>query len=193
MMSIENDIQNEFIINKSRFITYLYKINKKEEIYFYLNKIKAEYKDATHYCYAYILDNNKKCSDDGEPSKTAGAPILHVLESNELNHILCIVVRFYGGIKLGAGGLVRAYTKSITECLKLTNIILLEKGYIVEITFEHNNIKQIDYILKKYDLIKKYDHNIIYQFKINELDYESVKNNLLPYVNNFKIIETTFI
>lgn len=193
MMSIENDIQNEFIINKSRFITYLYKINKKEEIDFYLKKIKAEYKDATHHCYAYILDNNKKCSDDGEPSKTAGAPILHVLESNELNHILCIVVRFYGGIKLGAGGLVRAYTKSITECLKLTNIILLEKGYIVEITFEHNNIKQIDYILKKYDLIKKYDHNIIYQFKINELDYESVKNNLLPYVNNFKIIETTFI
>lgn len=193
MMSIENDIQNEFIINKSRFITYLYKINKKEEIDFYLKKIKAEYKDATHHCYAYILDNNKKCSDDGEPSKTAGAPILHVLESNELNHILCIVVRFYGGIKLGAGGLVRAYTKSITECLKLTNIILLEKGYIVEITFEHNNIKQIDYILKKYDLIKKYDHNIIYQFKINELDYESVKNNLLPYVNSFKIIETTFI
>lgn len=193
MLSIENNTQNEIIINKSRFITYLYKIDKVDEIDFYLDQIKERFKDATHYCYAYILDGNMKCSDDGEPSKTAGAPILHVLETNKLNHILCIVVRYFGGIKLGAGGLVRAYTKSVTECLKLTNIASLQKGYTIKITFEHTNIKQVDYVLRDYNLIKRYDSSITYQFMVAEIDFESIKNNLMPYINDIEILENTFI
>ena len=102
-------------INKSKFYGIIIPINNIEEIPNILNNIKNEYKDATHYCYAYILDNIKRFNDDGEPGGTAGMPILNVLENNNLNHLLAVVVRYFGGIKLGAGGLVRAYTNSITN------------------------------------------------------------------------------
>ena len=81
-MIIENNCINELIINKSRFITYLYKVHSKEDINNYLINLKKEYKDATHICYAYILDNNIKFDDDNEPSGTAGLPILEVLKKN---------------------------------------------------------------------------------------------------------------
>ena len=103
MYSIDKNVKNEIIINKSRFITFLFKLNKKDDVETLINKVKNEYKDATHYCYAYIIDGYMKCTDDGEPSKTAGAPLLNVLEKNKLDHILVIVVRYFGGIKLGTG------------------------------------------------------------------------------------------
>jgi len=124
MYTINNNIIDELIINNSRFICLLYRIDDPKEINSYLTKAKELYKDATHYCYAYILDELKKASDDGEPSSTAGTPMLQVLEKTNLNHTLAIVIRYFGGIKLGAGGLVRAYTKSVTETLK-NNIITL--------------------------------------------------------------------
>ena len=123
MQTIKNNTQNEIIIKNSKFICYQYKVKDLDEIYNILNNIKEEHKDATHHCYAYILDNIKKSSDDGEPSRTAGFPILKVLENNNLNNILAIVIRYFGGIKLGAGGLVRAYTKSVTNTLTEDNII----------------------------------------------------------------------
>lgn len=189
MLSIKENIKNEYIINKSKFITYLYRIDKLEDIDNYLNIIKKEYLDATHHCYAYIFEQNKKCSDDGEPNKTAGAPILHVLESNNLDHILCIVVRYFGGIKLGAGGLVHAYTKSVTECLNKTNILELKPGYLVQISFMHNNLKQIDYLLKDYDIDKNYSNNIIYEFKIRIEDYNNLINQIKQYITEVNILE----
>ena len=104
MYTISNNSKYELIIKNSKFITLLYKINNEDIVKKILNNVKEIYPDATHYCYAYIIDNQKKSSDDGEPSKTAGLPILKVLENNQLNHILAIVVRYFGGIKLGANG-----------------------------------------------------------------------------------------
>ena len=129
------------------------KINNIDEIKNKLERIKKTYKDATHYCYAYIIDGKEKCSDNGEPSGTAGIPILNVLKQNNLTNIICIVIRYFGGIKLGAGGLVRAYTKSVVECLK-DHIKLLIEGYNITITFEYKYICNIidstnrDYINK---------------------------------------------
>ena len=117
MHTIKENIINEIVIQKSRFITCLYKINNKDEVNKHLDKIKDDYPFATHYCYAYRLDNIEKCSDDGEPKGTAGTPILHVLQMNNLTNILCVVIRYFGGIKLGAGGLVRAYTNSFVKAL----------------------------------------------------------------------------
>ena len=109
MNTIENDVKDEYIINKSKFITHVLKVKDIIDCKEKIINIKNEYKDATHNCFAYVIDNTKRFSDDGEPSGTAGMPILNVIESNNLNHVLIIVTRYFGGIKLGAGGLFRAY------------------------------------------------------------------------------------
>lgn len=181
MKSVKNS-ENTIIIKNSKFICLLYQINSKEEITNYLTKIKDIYPNATHYCYAYILDNIKLESDDGEPSGTAGIPMLQVLEKNNLNHVLCIVVRYFGKIKLGAGGLIRAYTKSVVECLK-NNIITLTHGYEIDITFSYNDSKKIDYLLKDINIINKtYNNDITYKIIVDKSLLETLKN-----FNNLKI------
>lgn len=193
MYSISKNAKNEITINKSKFITFLFKINNKKDIDILINQVKEEYRDATHYCYAYIIDGYMKCSDDGEPSKTAGAPLLNVLEKNKLEHILVIVVRYFGGIKLGVGGLVRAYTKSITECLNLINVIELNPGYLIEIEFNHSNIKQVDFILKDINVSKSYKDVIVYEFYIKKNDLDLIKNKLNNYILSFNILENVYI
>ncbi|MBQ3253267.1 MAG: YigZ family protein [Acholeplasmatales bacterium] len=122
MIKIQDNYENTIIIQKSEFICRLYRVNSLEEIESILESIRKKHYDATHNCYAYILGENQeiqKCSDDGEPSKTAGAPMMDVLKKNNMTNILAIVTRYFGGILLGAGGLVRAYSSSVSECLKL--------------------------------------------------------------------------
>lgn len=179
MKSINKNVVNEIIINKSRFITKLIKINNEDEVKIKLDYIKKEYKDATHYCYAYITGNTKRFNDDGEPGGTAGMPILNVLENNNLTNILCVVIRYFGGIKLGAGGLVRAYTKAVTEALNNTKIINLTDGFSVELEFDYNKIKIIDNILKDIKInYKEYDENIIYEFLIGKDKFNEIKKEL---------------
>ena len=164
------DNKNILIIKNSKFISLLYYLKSKEEFLSKLQEARILYPNATHYCYAYIFDNEKKEFDDGEPTGTAGIPILQVLEKNELNHVLCIVVRYFGKIKLGAGGLVRAYTKSTVEVLK-NHIVLLETGWFITLIFPYEQLKPIDYLLKNTTVShKKYESKIIYQFSVcNEL------------------------
>ena len=166
MRSVKNN-EHTIIIKNSRFICYIYQVETIEEINKLLNDTRERYFDATHCCYAYILDNIKKESDDGEPSGTAGIPMLQVLEKNNLNHVLCIVVRYFGKIKLGAGGLVRAYTKSVTETLK-DNIVTLIPGVKVTILFGYEKLKIIDYLLKDTIIINKdFNDRIIYEVNIS--------------------------
>lgn len=182
MQTIKNNIHNEIIIKNSRFICYLYKIKSIDDTTKLLTNIKQIEKDATHYCYAYILDNIKKSSDDGEPSGTAGFPILNVLENNNLNNILAIVVRYFGGIKLGAGGLVRAYTKSTTNTLSKDNIIELTKGYNLNIEFNYNQVKEIDYLLKDITINnKEFNNTIKYNIDIPISFLETIKINNINY------------
>lgn len=192
MYSIDKKTTSLIEINKSKFYGILIPINSIEEVNKIINLTKSEYKDATHYCYAYILDNTKRFNDDGEPGGTAGMPILNVLETNNLNHVLAIVVRYFGGIKLGAGGLVRAYTNSITTTLNNSSIIELIKGYRLKIIFEYNNSKQIDYILKSYNIVDKtYDKNIEY---IIEIPYDDdIKDMLNNYIISYEIIDNIYI
>jgi len=169
MYSIKNNIENIIEIKKSKFITKLYKVNNIDEINLILNNVNNEYKDATHVCYGYIVNGTEKCSDNGEPSGTAGLPILNVLKKKNLTNILAIVVRYFGGIKLGAGGLVRAYSNSVIEALKLTNNIELIEGYLIELEFSYDQVKLVDYILNDTNIIKKeYSDNIIYKFYLNK-------------------------
>lgn len=160
--------ENTIIIKNSKFITFLYPIQSKEEVFNFLTSIKQKYPDATHHCYAYIYDGEQKESDDGEPAGTAGLPILQVLEKNELNHVLCIVVRYFGKIKLGANGLVRAYRKSVVECLR-DHMITLKKGFCVTLSFDYSFSKKIDYLLKNvFILEKRYQNKVYYHCHIDE-------------------------
>ena len=178
MKSIQKEITNEIIINKSKFITILTNINDIDKVKEKLENIKKTYKDATHYCFAYIINNHEKCSDNGEPSGTAGMPILNVLKQNNLTNILCVVIRYFGGIKLGAGGLIRAYSTSASEALNKANIVNLVKGYKIIIEFSYDNIKQIDYLLKNIQIKKDYSNNITYTFKIKEEKLNKIENEL---------------
>jgi len=182
MQTIKNNQSNEIIIKNSRFICYLYKVKDIKETNIILNNIKEKHKDATHHCYAYIINDIKKSSDDGEPSGTAGFPILKVLENNNLNNILAIVVRYFGGIKLGAGGLVRAYTKSITNTITTDNIVTLTKGYNLIIEFNYNQVKEIDYLLKNIQINnKEFNTTIKYNIDIPTSFLEIIKINHISY------------
>lgn len=177
MNTIITNKESTIIINKSKFICCLYIINDIDEVYTYLNDIRDKYKDATHYCYAYIVDNQKRCNDDKEPSGTAGLPILNVLEKNDLTNVLCIVVRYFGGIKLGAGGLVRAYTGSVVSGLN-NNIKPITKGLEIEILFNYDKVKLIDNILKNNIINKEFDEFVTYKFTISYDDYNLIKDKL---------------
>ena len=106
-------------IKKSKFIAYYYEVDNVLEVTEILEELKKEHKKARHIPYAYKIDGYIKKSDDKEPSGTSGMPILNIIDKNNLNHVLIAVVRYFGGIKLGAGGLVRAYSNSAKEAIKI--------------------------------------------------------------------------
>lgn len=178
MKTVKENITNEIIINKSKFITIITKINSLNDINQILENTKKTYKNATHYCLAYIINGKEKCKDDGEPSGTAGIPILNVLKQNNLTNILCIVIRYFGGIKLGAGGLIRAYSNSVKKALNKTKIVNIQKGYNIIIEVPYENQKQIDYLLKEENIKKDYQTNIIYTFEIEKNKYEQIENKI---------------
>src|SRR5690606_30111907 len=118
--------EHEINIQKSRFIAYINRATTEEEAQEFIQKIKKQNSDATHNCSAYLIGENdriQKANDDGEPSGTAGVPILEVLKKKKLKDTVVVVTRYFGGIKLGAGGLIRAYGKSTSEGLDATGIV----------------------------------------------------------------------
>jgi len=101
--------KTDLLIRKSKFIGMVFEISSRDEVDFYLKEIKKVHKRAAHIPYAFIIDTESYCTDDGEPTNTAGIHILNTLEKHNLNNVVCFVVRYYGGVKLGPGGLIRAF------------------------------------------------------------------------------------
>jgi uncharacterized YigZ family protein len=167
MKVIKENIINKLEVNKSIFYTDLIKVYSKDDVINELNNIKNKYKDATHYCYAYIIDDTKKSSDDGEPGGTAGVPIMETLNNKDLNYILCVVTRYFGGIKLGAGGLVRAYRKATIEAINNSTLLDLIDGYEIIIKISYNEQKDLEYLLKD-NFKKEYDNDVTYTIKCNK-------------------------
>lgn len=175
MFGITEKVTCEIEIKKSRFITCLIPVTDSSDVKKKIEQIKKEYPGATHYCYAYILLHDKRCSDDGEPSKTAGQPILNVLEKHHLYYILAIVIRYFGGIKLGAGGLVRAYSNATIHGVNQANIVPLILKQHIQITFPYD-LEQT--ILKQYPNFeitnKTYLEQITYEGYINQDEIHSL-------------------
>lgn len=109
----------QFEIKKSKFLAYAFNIESETEVEEILKNLKLEHKKSRHICFAYKLGNKIKYSDAGEPKGTAGLPIYNIIQKNNLNNISLFIVRYYGGIKLGSGGLYRSYTKAASECINL--------------------------------------------------------------------------
>lgn len=144
MKLIQGYYENEIVIQKSRFIAQAYRVNTLEEIEEILAKVRKKYYDATHNCYAYRLNESiQKMSDDGEPSKTAGAPILDVLVKQDIHNILLIVTRYFGGTLLGAGGLVRAYSSATSLVLEQVNFFKLEEQEKFRLTVSYSSYQTI--------------------------------------------------
>ena len=173
MFTIVKDFRQEIVIEKSRFICTLKKVQSEAEAQEFIKNIKKEFWDATHNCSAYIVDDMaQRSSDDGEPSGTAGLPMLEVLRKNKLTNTAAVVTRYFGGIKLGAGGLVRAYTNSVAEAVKATGIAqkvlvskfsfiydLNEVGKILNILYQQQlfEIADVEYGLKAKVILKMKD------------------------------------
>lgn len=180
--------KNEFVINKSKFITYIFHINDKCDIDNILNDIKREYNDASHYVYAYVLNNMSYSTDDKEPSGTAGKPILNILLKNNLNYVLCVVIRYFGGIKLGAGPLTRAYSRCVSEIIKLSDIVELEDGYLIELITDLKGINNLPKI--NMNIINKdFGNRVIYTIEINKDNLNILKNSNIGEIKIIKEIE----
>lgn len=170
---------SELDVKKSKFIANIIKITDEQDAKEKLNQIRKEYSDARHNCYAYIVYDNEtktkieKSSDDREPSGTAGIPMLTLLQKNNLVNVLIVVTRYFGGILLGTGGLVRAYTDSSKQALEAAKIIDLQYGEILEYCIEHDEFEYFKYICEKNNIEiinTEYSNNIKAIIKLKEED-----------------------
>lgn len=186
MKTIDKIYENQIDIKKSQFICRLYPAQTESEAKDIIAKISAEYKDATHNCSAYYVSDGEGYDDDGEPGGTAGRPMLNVLKKNELQNTVAIVTRYFGGIKLGAGGLVRAYSKSVLETLAIAEIVEMEKYHIFNFKFDYQHIKLVDSDLRlqKIDIIdKSYEEYVNYKIAIiNKERLDNLKEKLAKEV-----------
>ena len=146
MKRIKKNFVKLIEINKSKFYGILFPVDNVEEVKEYLNQVRKDYPKATHYCYAYRVNGLEKSNDDGEPSGTAGRPMLEYLRNNDLDNILCVSIRYFGGIKLGASGLLRAYVDSLREVYAISEVYEVREQNIYSI--------KMNYSL--YDIVRNY-------------------------------------
>ena len=156
MKTIEKEVLAEIVEKKSKFIGNLFYIENAQEAEEKIEQIRKKYHDARHHCFAYrIIEENhvvERASDDGEPSGTAGAPMLQLLNKNELVNVLIVVTRYFGGILLGTGGLVRAYLQATTEAVQKAKWMSLEKGEVIRLPVSYQNLTYLQYYCRKNDI-----------------------------------------
>jgi len=164
-LTVKSEGQHEIVIEKSRFIAHIARATTEEEAQEFIQRIKKEHNSATHNCSAYLIgetDNIQKANDDGEPSGTAGVPMLEVLKKRQLKDTVAVVTRYFGGIKLGAGGLIRAYGKSVSEGLNHIGVVERQLQQIVHITVDYtllgkmeNELRNSVYPIKEMNYMEK--------------------------------------
>ncbi len=187
-MSYKSILENETTeieIKKSKFIGYSSPVENEEEALDFIESIKSENPQARHNCFAYIIGEKKttqRYSDDGEPSGTAGIPILDILKKKDLTDVCVVVTRYFGGILLGAGGLVRAYSNTCNEVLKKS--IIVEKKYFSSITIkiDYNSYGRILNFLEESEIYiksKNYDSEVSLNIFIEEESEDNLRKSLL--------------
>ena len=176
---------DEFIVNKSRFIGYGCPCETEEEALAFLNEIRAKHKDATHNCYAYIIGANMgvmRYSDDGEPGGTAGMPIIEVMKARGVTNCAVVVTRYFGGVLLGAGGLVRAYSQGAAAAVNACGVGVMHPTarYMVEIPYPM--LSRVDYFLNAEPVLvedKTFAAAVTYTLVVRTADEEGVLARLV--------------
>ena len=182
MKTIKEQKVETIEIKKSNFIAYCYQITNEVEIKKLIDSIRKEHKTARHVVYAYKLNAIEKYDDDKEPNKTAGFPILEIINYRELTNVLIIVVRYFGGIKLGAGGLTRAYAQAATNVLDNCGEINLIPGYEVTIKGHIKDYNTINYILTNHQIkILKREITNVFNLvvEIKKDDYNQITKEIM--------------
>ena len=153
-VTIAQRVEDDFFERKSQFIGYIAPVSSEEEALAFLAEIRAKHRDARHNCFAYILQNGvKRASDDGEPQGTAGVPIMEVVEREGLTDVIVVVTRYFGGILLGAGGLVRAYAHAAKLAVDAAQRKVMSPAVLVEMQMDYNQYGRINNVLSKYTAI----------------------------------------
>lgn len=168
-MRLKEDFHHSIVIERSEFICYLHKCLDEVQAKEFIQQIRRLHPEANHHCYAYIAGQHnelQRSNDAGEPSGTAGVPMLEALKLSGLQDCCAVTVRYFGGIKLGAGGLVRAYSRSVSETVKLApkvEMVLMDR---YTLTFSYDLIGKLDYLLKDQAeiLTKDYGEQVVYEF-----------------------------
>lgn len=192
--TIRNRCEASFIEKKSEFIGYLCPVTTEQEAIDFINEIRAMHRKATHNCYAYILrDNNTaRHSDDGEPGGTAGVPIYDVLNKTGVTDIACVVTRYFGEIMLGAGGLVRAYSKGASIALEAADIMTMEIADSLKITTDYSFYGNITSIAAEYEAIirnTEYTDNVSVFLDVKSELADKLKDKLIDKCNGRVEIE----
>ena len=190
--TIKQNITTQIVEKKSKFIANLYYAPTIEDAENILQNIKKQYYDAKHNCYAYRIKTQdgiiSKSSDDGEPSGTAGAPMLNIITKNELVNVLIVVTRYFGGILLGTGGLVKAYSEVLIDAIKKATFVMEQQGVEMEVIINYNDFEKLNYYCNKNLLTivhTEYNDKIKCIIEMNEEE----KNKIIENINNlnFKI------
>ena len=179
----------EIVEKKSRFIATVRPVKNEEEALAFLEEMRKKYWDARHNCYAYSIGKNReftRCSDDGEPSGTAGRPMLDVILGEDIYNVAVVVTRYFGGVLLGTGGLVRAYSKAVQEGLAGSLVIEKKKGISLKVTTDYTGIGKIQYIAGERQipiLDSEYTDKVILKLLVPDAETEAVQKAITEGTN----------
>ena len=187
--------KGEYTEKKSRFIAEVYPVVSEEEAFIYLGEVKKRYWDARHHCWAYVIGRNpasERMSDDGEPSGTAGKPILEVIRGRNVTNVFVVVTRYFGGTLLGTGGLVRAYTAASAAALSDTVIITRIFGYKLAIHTDYTGLGKIQYLIASRDLYVQdtaYTDRVVISLLVPEEERGAFEKEVMEGTNGQAVIE----
>lgn len=184
-LSLYKGGSGEIIEKKSRFIASIEVVKSQEEASEFINSIKKKYWDAKHNCSAFVIGDDgemTRCSDDGEPSGTAGRPMLEVLKGEKITNICVVVTRYFGGVLLGTGGLVRAYQAAVKEGLANCSVLKRIKGYALKVSCDYSDLAKIQFLCKQNDYYLgkiDYGQNVVMQIIIPIESFDALSASLM--------------
>lgn len=188
-LTLKENGSHEIIIKKSKFICTMARVTSVEEAQTFITQVSKKYHDATHNTYAYTIglnDDRVKASDNGEPSGTAGIPELKALQLMKLKNIAAVVTRYFGGIKLGAGGLIRAYSNSITEAAENIGVVKCSLQQEINLTIDYANVDRINHFLEENHLSiteQTYNTNVTYKLFLDLEEVDIFERKLTDFLS----------